>query len=143
MKSKCVNDGDEKTFVLILDEGDEPITILTDFARNEKISAGKFTAIGAFKKAVVGYYDMSSQEYKKISVDEQVEVLSLIGDIACHEDHPKVHAHVVLGRSDSTVRGGHLIEARVRPTLEIVLVESPEYLRRKMDPRSGLALIEL
>ena len=143
MKSKCVNDGTEKTFVLILDEGDDPMSILTDFAGKQNITAGKFTAIGAFKRAVVGYYDMSSQEYKKIPVDEQVEVLSLIGDIACREDEPKVHAHVVLGRSDGTVRGGHLIEASVRPTLEIVLVESPGYLRRRMDPRSGLALIAL
>lgn len=143
MKSKCVNDGAEKTYVLILDEGDDPISVLTDFAVKEKITAGKFTAIGAFQDAVVGYYDMSSREYQKIPIDEQVEVLSLIGDIACHDDSPKVHAHVVVGRSDGTVRGGHLIEARVRPTLEIVLVESPDYLRRKMDQRSGLALIAL
>jgi predicted DNA-binding protein with PD1-like motif len=101
-------------------------------------------AIGGFQEAALGYFNLERKDYDKIPVREQVEVLSLVGDIALTEKgEPKIHAHVVLGRSDGTTRGGHLIEGRVRPTLEVMLVESPRHLRRKHDPQSGLALIEL
>jgi predicted DNA-binding protein with PD1-like motif len=66
-----------------------------------------------------------------------------VGDIALDGSQPKVHAHVVLGRRDGSTVGGHLIEARVRPTLEIVVVDSPAYLRREFDPASGIALIRI
>jgi predicted DNA-binding protein with PD1-like motif len=69
-------------------------------------------------------------------------VVSLVGDVALGEKgEPKVHAHVVLGRSDGSALAGHLLEARVRPTLEVILVESPGHLQRKHDDESGLALI--
>jgi len=76
-------------------------------------------------------------------VDEQVEVVSLIGDIALDDGNPKVHAHVVVGKKNGTTMGGHLLEAHVRPTLELVLQDSAEQLKRKFDPASGLALIDL
>src|SRR5205085_6229961 len=92
---------------------------------------------------VLGYFDWGLKQYKKISLNEQVEVLSCIGDVALENDEPKVHAHIVVGKSDGSAWGGHLLEARVRPTLEVVLVESPEYLRKRFDPQSGPALIRL
>ena len=93
---------------------------------------------------MLGYFDWEKKDYLKIPVHEQMEVLSLVGDIALSEkDEPKVHAHAVLGRSDGTTRGGHLLEGHVRPTLEVMLVESPRHLRRQHDPQSGLALIRL
>ena len=66
-----------------------------------------------------------------------------MGDVAQQDGEPKVHAHVVLGRSDGSTRGGHLLEAHVRPTLEVMLVESPAHLNKQHDPESGLALIRL
>ncbi len=88
--------------------------------------------------------EMDRKEYKEIPVDEQAEVLSLLGDIAPREDgEPQVHAHVVLGRSDGTTRGGHLLEAHVRPTLEVIVVESPEHLQRRTDEETGLPLVEI
>lgn len=66
-----------------------------------------------------------------------------MGDIAVEDGKKKVHAHVVLGRRDGSAWGGHLLAAKVRPTLEVVLTESPSYLRRVHDPESGLALIRI
>ena len=92
----------------------------------------------------LGYFDWDAKDYKHIPLREQVEVLSLIGDVALDEKgEPKVHAHVVVGRSDGTARGGHLLEAHVRPTLEVILTESPKHLRKQYDPESRLALIRL
>lgn len=70
------------------------------------------------------------------------EVLSLLGDIASQAGEPKLHAHVVLGRKDRSAIGGHILEARIWPALEVLLTESPAHLRRKTDPGTGLALIE-
>ena len=91
----------------------------------------------------LGYFDWPSRKYEKIPVNEQVEVLSLIGDIAVKDGQSAVHAHIVVGRSDGSKRGGHLLEAHVRPTLEVVIDESPAHLKKQLDPESGLALIDL
>jgi len=101
------------------------------------------TAIGAFSGATLGYFDIEKKEYEKIPVEEQVEVLSLIGDIVLNEGEPELHAHAVLGRRGGTTRGGHLLEAYVRPTLEVVLVESPDRLKKRTNEETGLALIDL
>ncbi|MBV9279167.1 MAG: DNA-binding protein [Chloroflexi bacterium] len=143
MKSKLLSDGDQKTFAVIFDTGDEVAAGLLDFARRHGIGDARFTAIGAFERAVLGYFAWQTREYKKMPIDEQVEVLALTGDVARHDGEPKVHAHVVVGKSDGTAHGGHLMEAYVRPTLEVMLVESPAHLRRAFDPESGLALIRL
>jgi predicted DNA-binding protein with PD1-like motif len=101
------------------------------------------TAIGAFSRAVVAYFDWSTRRYHHVPIEEQVEVLSLVGDITRDGDAPKLHAHVVLGKADATAHGGHLIEAVVRPTLEVVLTELPRPLHRRFDRESGLALIDV
>jgi len=134
----------QKTFALVFDTDDEFMSELTSFAKDSGLSAASLTAIGAFSDAVLGYFDIEKKEYEKIPVEEQVEVLSLIGTIAPKDDgEPQVHAHVVLGRSDGTTRGGHLLEAYVRPTLEVVIIESPEHLQRRTDKETGLPLISL
>jgi predicted DNA-binding protein with PD1-like motif len=144
MKSKLLNDNSgEKTYALIFETGDEAMAGLLQFARANHLGAARFTAIGAFRDVVLGYFDWGTKEYKKIPVHEQVEVLSLVGDVALQGDEPKVHAHVVVGRSDGSTRGGHLVEGHVRPTLEVILSESPSHLHKQVDAETGLALIRI
>ncbi len=143
MKSKLIHDAEQKTLVLVFDKDDEFVRELTNFAKEHDLAASHLTAIGAFKSAVLGFFDREKKDYKKIPINQQVEVLSLIGDIALSGKQPKLHAHVVVGKADGTALGGHILEARVWPTLEVVLTESPRHLRRKIDDETGLALIEL
>jgi predicted DNA-binding protein with PD1-like motif len=144
MKSKLIHEHDgEKTFVLVFETGDEAFQGLSEFVTSNKIAAARLTGIGACREATLGYFDWESKEYKKIPVRRQVEVLSLVGDVALDKGEPKVHAHMVVGLPDGTTRGGHLVEAHVRPTIEVVLVESPNHLKKEYDPESGLALIRL
>jgi predicted DNA-binding protein with PD1-like motif len=144
MKSKLLNEANERTFALIYETGDEVVSLLKQFAKENKPRSAHFTAIGAFRDVVLAYFDWETKQYQKIPVNEQVEVLSLAGDIAWTEDgKPAVHAHVVVGRSDGTTRGGHLMEAHVRPTLELILTESPRHLELKHDPQTGLTLIRV
>jgi uncharacterized protein len=143
MKSKILNQGPERTIALVFDRGDEVVGTLEKFAAGQGLTAARFTAIGAFERVTLGYFDWESKQYERIPVDEQVEVLSLVGDLALDGDKPKLHAHAVLGRRDGSTVGGHLLEATVRPTLEVLLIDSPGHLRRRPDPVSGLALIDL
>lgn len=142
MKSKLVQESAPRTWVLVLEIGEDPVGALERFARERGVRGAHFAAIGAFSEAVVAFFDWSTKGYKDIPVQEQVEVLSLAGDVAESERGPQVHAHAVLGRSDGSTVGGHLRAARVRPTLELVLEETPAHLVRVHDPVSGLALID-
>jgi predicted DNA-binding protein with PD1-like motif len=143
MKSKLIHEGAQKTFALVFDKGDEVVQELTRFAKQQKLDSSQLTAIGAFRSAVLGFFEREKKDYKRIPIDEQVEVLSLIGDIALSRGEPKLHAHVVVGKADGTAYGGHLLEAHVWPTLEVVLTDSPKHLRRKLDEETGLALIDI
>jgi predicted DNA-binding protein with PD1-like motif len=144
MKAKLIHEiYGQKTFALIFEARDEPMEGLVEFARANALGASQFTAIGAFSDVTLGYFDWNAKKYQRIPLREQVEVLSLIGDVALKDGEPKVHAHVVVGRSDGSTRGGHLLEGHVRPTLELILTESPAHLRKEIDEETGLALIRI
>ncbi len=143
MRSSLVLDRGERTFVVVFDKEDEVIEGLTDFASRQRLRASHLTAIGALSDVVLGYFDRTARDYRKISVAEQVEVLSLLGVVTLDGEKPKVHAHIVVGRADGSTRGGHLLEGHVFPTLEVVVEELPKHLHRRLDPETGLALIDL
>lgn len=131
-----------RTFVAIFDKGNEPQSLLTEFASDQDVTGASFTAVGAFSEAKLAYFDREAGDYLDIPVEGQVEVLSMIGDVALSDDVPEVHAHVVVGRRDGSVLGGHLKSAEVFPTLEVVLTETPAHLRKRHDPATGLTLID-
>jgi predicted DNA-binding protein with PD1-like motif len=143
MKYKVVEDADVVTYVVVCDPGDEAVAALTQFARAEDLEAASISAIGAFETAVVGWFDRAAKDYRRIPVDQQCEVLSLLGDVAEGADGPILHIHTVLGLSDGTTRGGHLLEGTVFPTLEVVVTETPAELRKVLHPEIGVALIDL
>jgi predicted DNA-binding protein with PD1-like motif len=124
LQSKLINDGPQKTYVLVLDNGEEAVSSIESFARDHGISAAQLTGIGAFSNAVLGFFEWETKHYRKIPVNEQVEVVSLLGDVALGPDGKQaLHPHVVVSRVDGMAMGGHLLEAYVRPTLEVVMTE--------------------
>jgi uncharacterized protein len=145
MRSKVLSTaGDQRTLILVLDAGEDPIAALRSFARTERITGASFQAIGAFERATIGWFDFATHDYLPIEVDEQCEAISILGDIAVDErGEPSVHAHAVIGVRDGTTRGGHLLHAIVKPTLEITVTEVPAHLRRRKRPEIGAALIDL
>jgi predicted DNA-binding protein with PD1-like motif len=132
----------QRTFAVVFSTGEEVLSSLGDFIRREKVYAAQLTAIGALSELVLMYFDWEKKEYLKRPVKEQVEVASLIGDVAEGPDGaPTLHMHIVVGMRDGSAKAGHLGEAHVRPTLEVIVTESPAHLRKVKDPESGLALI--
>ena len=143
MKAELLNEhGGLRTFVLVLQTGDEAMAAITSFAEERELRATQFSAIGAFSRVVVAYFDSTGKEYRNITIAEQVEVLSLLGDITLDNGRRKIHAHCVISKADATAHGGHLVEGLVRPTLEVVLTETAAHLKRRFDPETGLALID-
>ncbi len=145
MKTKLLHEVDGKrTFAVVLTIDDEAMRCLREFSEREGIGGAQITAIGALSGAKLAYFDWETKKYQPIAVNEQVEVASLVGDIAIGPDgKPSVHAHAVLGRRDGSALAGHLEEANVRPTLEIIVTETPAHLCKVKDSDSGLALIKL
>jgi predicted DNA-binding protein with PD1-like motif len=145
MKTRLLHEADGKrTFAVILQTDDEAMSCLKAFAEKERIGGSQVTAIGALSRATLAYFDWETKKYRPIHVREQVEVASLVGDIAVGPDKkPSVHVHAVLGKRDGTALAGHLEEAHVRPTLEIIVTEMPTHLCKAKDEESGLALIKL
>jgi hypothetical protein len=144
MKSKLLsNIQGRREWVLIFDPGDEAMKELKRFAESENLTAAHFTGIGAFSRVTVAWFDYDKREYQPIAINEQVELLSLIGDVAESKGKPAVHAHISVAKHDGSAHGGHLQEGIVRPTLELIVIESPAHLRKTFRPDVGLALIDL
>jgi uncharacterized protein len=142
VNAKLLDESRGKTYALVFERGDEVMEVLQRFAVEHELHGAHFTAIGAFSDVTLGYFDWERKEYRENDVPEQVEVLTLAGDVAENDGAPAVHAHVVLGRADGSAVGGHLLSAHVRPTLELILTETPSHLRKRHDEESGLALID-
>jgi hypothetical protein len=143
MRSKQIAE-EPKTLVVILDTGDEILSSLKYVAQTEHLAGSSFKAIGGLSDVELGWFNWETKKYQTaVKLQEQVELLSLIGDIALKNGQPQVHAHLVIGRRDGTAHGGHLLKATVGPTCEIVITESPQHLQKEIDPEAGIALIRL
>jgi len=133
-----------KTFILVFETNDELARGLRNFASEQKLASASFKAIGALSSVRLGWLNWETKQYEQsVFLDEQVELLSLIGDVALKDGEPQVHAHAVVGKRDGTAHGGHLLQAHVRPTCELVLTESPAHLRKEFDTAAGIPLIKL
>jgi uncharacterized protein len=144
MRSQRISgDGPQAIYLLVFDPGDEVVAALGAFAGREKLQVCRVTAIGALSDLVLGYFDVDKREYARMVINEQVEVLTLAGNITEADGRPRLHVHVTVGKADGTTLGGHLLEAHVRPTLEMFLATWPTRVQRRLDERSGLMLIDL
>jgi predicted DNA-binding protein with PD1-like motif len=141
MRAKLVNNS-PKTLVVVFDPGDEAATGLLRVASEHGLRGAQITGLGAFSSAKLAFFDLQTKRYEPIAVDEQVEVASLVGNVALTEDgQTKIHVHAVLSRRNGSAIAGHLLEGHVQPTLEVTFIEAPEALRRKVDPTTGLPLL--
>jgi hypothetical protein len=143
MQVKVVKDTpEEKVYAVVFYKGDEALSGLTDFALKYGVGDAHFTGIGAVSSATVAWLDQPNKIYRRISVPEQVEVLSLIGDVATFNGKPVVHMHAVLGHQDGTTTGGHVFELNVNPTLEVFVTVNSVPLKKRPDEASGMKVID-
>ena len=143
MKVQLLSQGEQRReYAVIFAKGDEAFSGLAKFAEKYQVTSARFTAIGAGNRATVAWFDPQRKMYKKIPIEGQFEVISMIGDIALYQGKPQVHTHAVVATSDGTTRGGHVLELYVNPTLEVMVVVDTYAMHKRMDPETGLDLID-
>jgi predicted DNA-binding protein with PD1-like motif len=131
-----------KEYAVIFNKGDEAFSGLNEFAEKYRVTSAHFTAIGALRGATLAWFSPEKKMYKKIPVEGQIEVGSMIGDIAMFNGKPVVHTHIVIGLPDGTTKTGHVLEAHVWPTLEVMVTVEPNAMRKRLDSETGLSLID-
>jgi uncharacterized protein len=141
ISDKGGNQGSQKEYAVIFSTGDEAFAGLNEFAQKYNITSAHFTAIGAVSAATVAWLNVDRKEYKVMPFTGQMEILSMVGDIAVYQGKPVVHTHAVLGLPDGTTRGGHVVQLLVRPTLEVMVTVDPKGLQKRLDPETGMTLI--
>jgi uncharacterized protein len=134
--------GEQRTYAVIFGKGDEVLSGLTDFARQYQVTAAHFTAIGALSGAHLGWFNPEKKMYRQISIDTQVEVVSMLGDIALYKGNPVVHTHMVVGLRDGSTRAGHVLDAHVNPTLEVMVTVDPNAMHKRFDDTLGFTIID-
>ena len=143
MKVQLLNPGEStKQYAVIFYQGDEAFSGLLEFAQKYHITSAHFTAIGAVNGATLGWFDPQRKMYKKIPIQGQHEVIGMSGDIALYQGKPVVHTHMLVGNSDGTTQGGHVLAAYVSPTLEVIVSVDPVTMRKRFDPDTDLTLID-
>jgi uncharacterized protein len=143
VKVKLLSDiNTTKTYILLFAPGDEIMSGLYEFADKYNVKSAHFTGLGDVKTAKVGWFDQTKKMFKVNHIDEQCEITSMIGDIALYNGKPVVHAHVNLAAQDGIVRGGHLLEGFVTPTLEVFVTVEPAAMNKKFSPEFGGPLID-
>lgn len=143
MQVKQISGNGGRHFAVVLDTGEEAVECLLSFARENGITAAAFTGLGAFSNVTLGFFDIDRKDYERVRLDEQVEVVTLVGNVATKDGEAKLHPHVVVSKRNGQAFGGHLLEAHVRPTLEVIVTETPAELRRETDAATGLPLLVL
>ena len=143
MQVQLLSRGEQtKEYAVIFSKGDEAFSGLLEFAEKYHVTSAHFTAIGALNGATLGWFDPQRKMYKKIPIQGQVEVIGMSGDIALYQGKPMVHTHMIVGTSDGTTRGGHVLEAYVSPTLEVMVTVDPVTMQKRFDPETDLTLID-
>src|SRR5271157_1818281 len=143
MQVQLLNPGESaKQYAVIFYEGDEAFSGLLEFAEKYHVTSAHFTAIGALNGATLGWFDPQRKMYKKIPINGQHEVIGMSGDIALYQGKPVVHTHMVVGTPDGTTRAGHVLDAYVSPTLEVMVVVDPIAMKKRFDPETDLTLID-
>jgi predicted DNA-binding protein with PD1-like motif len=130
----------DKELIVRLKHDADLVQTITELARSKGIKAGSFTAIGALKRARLGYYDQKNHEYREMKIGSPHEIASCIGNVSLKDGEPFVHAHVVLADETGNTKAGHLFEGIVfAGEVHLRQLEGPR-LERKYDEVTGLSL---
>jgi uncharacterized protein len=130
-----------RTFMGGLDHNADLLESLTKICIINGIKLGRVEAIGAVKKAALGYYDQDKKEYSYFVIDRHLEIINLVGNISLKEGKPFVHAHITLADKEGKSYGGHLIPGTIIFACEAIVqaFDGPEF-KRELEPVTGLPL---
>ena len=110
-----VNDLKGNVIIRVLERGEDVYRAIEDAAETYNIDAAIFNMIGAVSKAIIGYFDEETKQYKKNTFEKDMELVSCMGNISRKEDGSiVVHAHIAIADSNGNVYGGHLFQGTLQ-----------------------------
>ncbi len=130
-------------FVARLERGEEITEALTNFLREENITAGTISGLGGIADAELGFYDLSSKTYQRTTVPGNLELVLYQGNITLVDDEPFIHAHAVVSGPDYIAKSGHFFSARIIVTGEFIIKPADWKVKRSLDEFTGLKLMDI
>lgn len=129
-------------YIVRLDKGEEIVSSITELVRNEKISLASVSGIGAVNKVTIGLFEVESKEYNKKELQGDFEILYLSGNISQMDGQEYLHFHITIGDKNFNAYGGHLNEAFVSATAEIIIDLIDGNIDREFNDDVGLNLLK-
>jgi predicted DNA-binding protein with PD1-like motif len=133
----------DRYYVLRLHKNNEIITALKEAAENQKINGAFFFGLGVGSSVVLGYFDVNKRTYIKKAFEGEYEFTSFSGNISTYSGDTIIHCHVTLTNRDFDAVGGHLVQASVAATCEIVIFPFTGILKRKRDRDTNLLVLDV
>lgn len=134
---------ENKTFLVRLEKGEKVNVSIKKFCEKLNIKNASFVSLGSIENPVLAHYRVDNKKYKEKELQGIFEVTSFMGNVAIFEASPLVHGHISISDEDMKEFGGHLVEATVSATLEIVIQDLGSSKIKKYDEKIGLKLFEL
>ncbi len=134
----------EKIIMGKLDHNSDLLDEITEICVSNDLSLGRIEALGAVKKALMGYYNQDSKEYQYFEINRHLEITSLIGNVSLKDGKPIVHAHITLADEQGNAFRGHLAQGTIVFACEIIIhsLNGPAF-NRGYDEVTGLPLWDL
>ena len=132
----------ENSYVIRLNKGEEVVSSLKELCKKENIRLGEITGLGASDLVEIGVFNVNTKEYKTKTFEGMFEITSLVGNVTTKDDEVYLHIHINFGDEEGFVKGGHLVQARISATSEIILRIVEGYVGRKLSDEVGLNLFD-
>lgn len=130
-------------FLVRIFTGEEIVACVAEFARAHSVDAAEVSGIGAAYDVVLGYFDRTTRQYDRQTVEGEVEIVSLLGNVSVKEGHPFPHLHANVAGRDFRPYAGHFFEGKAGATCELVIRPMKGYAQRTKDEATGLFLLDL
>lgn len=130
-------------YLIKLNKGEKIVESLTVFINENKIQSGYFYGIGAASNAEIAHYNVETQKYSSKVFEKPLEITNIIGSLGIFEDKPLIHPHITVADEQCRVFGGHLVEATISGTLELVFLDFKMAINKKVDPIVGLKTFDI
>ncbi|MBN2619847.1 DNA-binding protein [candidate division WOR-3 bacterium] len=132
-----------KYYVARLEKGEEIIAALTTAAQKKSLRSAFFFGLGVAKDPVLGYFNAPKKTYIKKAFKGEYELTSFSGNISREKKEIVIHCHVTITDDQFNACGGHLFQATIPATMEILLMPFSPALKRRLNRAAGLHLLDI
>ncbi len=130
-------------YLLRLEKGEKLQSTIASFCKEKHIQNSTISAIGSLENPTLAHYFVNTKKYTEKTLNGIYELTSLTGTSGLFEGKPLVHIHVSLSDEEMKGFGGHLVEAFVSATVEVILESSETHYTKSFDETIGLKLWDL